>query len=119
MRKLPGKLYERNPMAAVTAQDVAAMISAALRQRFDRTRHAAKDIAQRVDATPRAVEDWLQGETAPRSAELIRLCAEFDEVFDEVFDAVCALAGRKPSGIALTPAQRAALASIIKTLEGQ
>lgn len=115
MRKLPGKMYERNPMAAVTAQTVAAMISAALRQRFDRTRHAAKDIASRVDATPRAVEDWLQGETAPRAAELIRLCAEFDEVFD----AVCALAGRKPCGIGLTPAQRAALASIIKTLEEQ
>jgi transcriptional regulator with XRE-family HTH domain len=115
MRKSPGKLYERNPMSAVTAEDVAATISAALRLRFDRTRHAAKAIARRVETTPRAVEDWLQGETAPRSAELIRLCAEFDEVFD----AVCTLAGRKPGGAGLTPAQREALSNLIKTLEGQ
>lgn len=115
MRNRPGKMYESIPMVAVTAQDVAARISTALRSLFDDRRHAAKAIAQRVDATPRAAEDWLQGETAPRAAELIRLCAEFDEVFD----AVCAMAGRRPDGIYLTPAQRAALASIIKTLEGQ
>ncbi len=113
MRLYPDNLRKPSPMTAVTASDVAARVSAALHRSFDNRRHAAKTIAATVQASPRAVEAWLQGESAPRAAELIRLCA----AFDEVFEVVCLLAERKPEALPLSRSQREALVDILKTLE--
>jgi hypothetical protein len=93
---------------------VAAAISDALRSEFSGARDAAKTIARSVSATPRTVKGWLAGDAAPRAAELVRLMAEFDEVYL----AVLCLAGRAPTAT-LTPSQRQAVAEALRILEGK
>lgn len=69
---------------SLTADVVAGRIGAALRSGWGDIRHATKLLSRRVDADPRAVENWLSGRNPPRAAELIRLMAECEHVRREV-----------------------------------
>lgn len=68
----------------LTADVLAERLGAALRRGWGDVRYATKRISRRVDADPRAVENWMSGRCAPRAAELIRLMAECDAVRAEV-----------------------------------
>lgn len=70
--------------APLTADDLAARIGAAMRAKWGDVRHATKRISRRVQADPRAVENWMSGRCAPRAAELIRLMADCEAVRAEV-----------------------------------
>ena len=72
--------------AAVTADSLAERISVTLRRNYGDTRHAITRLSRRISADPRAVENWWYGRCAPRSAELVRLMAENDEIAAAVMD---------------------------------
>lgn len=70
--------------APVSAETLAERIGAALRGAWADQRHATKRLSRRLDADPRAVENWMAGRCAPRAAELVRLMAECDAVRVEI-----------------------------------
>jgi hypothetical protein len=72
--------------------DVVAAVSGGLGRTFAGTGNAVKMIATRTRRNAEAIRNWVEGRNAPRAAELIELCREFDEVWEEV----CRLAGRMP-----------------------
>ena len=72
-----------------------------------------KEIAARVKTVPRTVENWQSRASGPSGAHLIRLMAEYDEVFERVMD----LTGRI-SGPSLSPAQREAARRALAILAG-
>lgn len=74
--------------AAITANHVAERISTVLRRQVQERRYAAQRIAEKACVTPRCVDNWVNGTTAPRSAELIRLMASCDEIAAEVLQLV-------------------------------
>jgi hypothetical protein len=74
-----GKAPLKMPQA-VTAEGLAGRISVALRASYGDSRHAITRLSRRISADPRAVENWMYGRCAPRSAELVRLMAENDAV---------------------------------------
>jgi hypothetical protein len=61
--------------AAVTSDDLAGRISAALRREFGDLSCAVQPIARAMQppADPRAVRNWWDGSNAPGSAQLLRL----------------------------------------------
>lgn len=70
--------------APLSADVLADRIGAALRRGWGDMRHATKRLSRRVQADPRAVENWMAGRNAPQSAQLIRLMAECEAVRAEV-----------------------------------
>lgn len=72
-------------------QAVSDRIASAVRQWVERHR-SAKVAARVVEATPRSLENWINGESAPQAHHLVELMKHSDEVFA----AVCEMAGRNP-----------------------
>lgn len=70
--------------APLSTDVVADRIGAALRAKWGEMRHAAKRLSRRIDADPRAIENWMAGRNAPQAAQLIRLMAECETVRAEV-----------------------------------
>ena len=70
----------RSGVSALTAEAAAGLISEVLREKYGGARHAAKRLARSVGADPRAVKNWLQGTTAPRLADAMKLMAECEEL---------------------------------------
>ena len=70
--------------ATLTADSLAEHISTVMRRSYGESRHAITRLSRRICADPRAVENWMYGRCAPRSAELVRLMAENDEIAAEV-----------------------------------
>lgn len=58
--------------------------SAVLRAWSANMRNPAKRIGRRIDADPRAVENYIYGRHCPPAAKLIELMAECDELANEV-----------------------------------
>lgn len=74
----------RNAPHTISAEGLAERISRVLRGVFADRRHAVKTLADRIWADPRAVENWLAANCAPRSAEMIRLMAAEPEIEAEI-----------------------------------
>jgi hypothetical protein len=79
-------------MPKVTTADVAGVVSIRLRQ----SSFAPGKLARRVDAHPRAMKNWWDGENAPPAAYLVRLMAECRELEADIFDMVRRLRGDIP-----------------------
>jgi len=73
-----------------------------------RVPNAMREIPARVSATPRAVENWLQGRAKPNGDNVIQLFAQFDEVADAILEA----SGRNDEG-KLSQEQRRKLLEIL------
>lgn len=56
-----------------------------LMRQYGRIRNGAKLLAGRIDTSPRTVRNWLDGVSAPRGEELMKLMIECDELRDEIF----------------------------------
>jgi transcriptional regulator with XRE-family HTH domain len=61
-----------------------ALVSAYLRQHYGMMRGAEKVLARLVGCSPRTVENWLRGESAPSGEALLSLMAECDGLADAV-----------------------------------
>ncbi len=72
-----------NATVEITPEIVSASVARGLRAAVPE-RGACKLIARRIAATPRTVEAWLAGESAPNAASLLRMMAEYETVCDEV-----------------------------------
>lgn len=70
--------------APLSTDVLADRLGSVLRARWGILRHATKILSRRVQADPRAVENWMAGRNAPHSAQLIRLMAECEAVRAEV-----------------------------------
>ncbi|MFT9385550.1 hypothetical protein [Acetobacter sp.] len=57
-------------------------------RQYGRVRNGAKVLAARIDASPRTVRNWMDGVSAPRGDELMKLMMECDELRDEIFRVV-------------------------------
>ena len=79
--KAPLKMH-----AVLTSEGLAERISSVMRASYGETRHAITSLSRRLCADPRAVENWMYGRCAPRSAELVRLMAENDAIAAVVLD---------------------------------
>ena len=55
-----------------------------LRARFRMERGAEKRLARQVGCSPRTVENWLRGESAPSGEQLLRLMAECDGLAEAI-----------------------------------
>lgn len=55
-----------------------------LRGRFGQQRGAEKALARQVGCSPRTVENWLRGESAPSGEQLLRLMAECDGLAEAI-----------------------------------
>lgn len=55
-----------------------------LRGHYGQERGAEKRLAQRVGCSPRTVENWLRGLSAPSGEQLLRLMAECDGLAGEI-----------------------------------
>ncbi|ATU72653.1 hypothetical protein SXCC_04770 [Gluconacetobacter sp. SXCC-1] len=60
-------------------------LCAVLQRKYGRVRHGAKTLAQSIEGSPRTVQKWIAGTSAPRGEELVKLMAECDELRDEIF----------------------------------
>ena len=69
---------------ALTPELCAERISAVLRRSYLWTRFADKLLAERINADPRAVQNYLYGSHCPPAHKLIELMAECSELADEV-----------------------------------
>lgn len=68
---------------------------------------AVKQIPARLNTTPRAVENWLQGRTKPNGDNVVHLMANFPEVADAILE----VSNLRTGG--LTEVQKAKLLQII------
>ncbi|MDP3417877.1 hypothetical protein [Falsiroseomonas sp.] len=68
----------------ITSELIAQRVGKVLRERYGHIRHAAKRLARRTQADPRAVQNWMDGVNAPHAAHLVRLMAECDELAAEI-----------------------------------
>lgn len=68
----------------ITPELIAQRVGKVLRAQYGHIRHAAKRLARRTQADPRAVQNWMDGINAPHAAHLIRLMAECDELAAEI-----------------------------------
>ena len=65
-----------NPMIALDHRaSVGGAICDALRAKYGELKHAPKRLAALTGTTPRTAENWLAGQCAPQSAQLIALMA--------------------------------------------
>lgn len=78
--------------AAITSSCLAESIADTLRRSMGHLRSGAKLLARQIGVNERTASNLLEGRNAPNAATLVRLCAEFDDVFEEV----CRLSGRLP-----------------------
>jgi hypothetical protein len=56
------------------------LVSGFLRDRFGLVRGAEKRLARKAGCSPRTVENWMRGESAPAGEHLLNLMAECDEL---------------------------------------
>lgn len=62
----------------------AALLHAWLREHWGLQRHAEKRLARAVGCSPRTVENWLRGLSAPSGEQLLSLMAECDGLAEEI-----------------------------------
>jgi hypothetical protein len=55
-----------------------------LRDRWGMQRHAEKRLARAVGCSPRTVENWLRGVSAPSGEQLLNLMAECDGLAEDI-----------------------------------
>ena len=78
-----GKMPRKFRGAAVSAAlpcPLSDRLTDALRARYGALRHGHKTLARAALATPRAAENWLSGECAPRLAQVIEIMAADPEI---------------------------------------
>lgn len=63
-------------------------MAAAFRRAVGHTRSPAKELARRIDRTPKGAELILRGDTSPNLETLVAACREYDEVW-EAFREIC------------------------------
>lgn len=65
-------------------QTYAALMHDWLRARWAMQRHAEKRLARAVGCSPRTVENWLRGLSAPSGEQLLNLMAECDGLAEDI-----------------------------------
>jgi transcriptional regulator with XRE-family HTH domain len=72
-----------------------ALVGGYLRQHYGMLRGAEKMLARMVGCSPRTVENWLRGESAPSGEALLSLMAECDGLADAVLAEVARRRGER------------------------
>lgn len=73
-----------------------ALIHDWLRAHWGMQRHAEKRLARAIGCSPRTVENWMRGLSAPGGEQLLRLMAECDGLAEEIMAEVRRRQGGAP-----------------------
>ncbi len=98
MRKGRSKVYLKMLDGPLNAELCAERFGIVLRRWTSDMRDATKKVAQRINADPRVVKNYLQGRHCPPADKMIALMAESQEFADEINAIVAELRNARERG---------------------